>query len=78
MRVLHGYPMRLLKPLLVAVVTAALTLLCAWLATRWADAGAPSLRDLAHAHPALAAIAGLLPLAGGIAALRRRQAQRSR
>ena len=69
--------MRLARSLLIAVVAAALTLLSAWLLACWAGAGAPSLRDLMHDHPALATVAGLLPFVLGLVSLQRRRAGRS-
>lgn len=64
----------MMRRLLVTVAIAGITVLAAWLAMTWADAGAPSLTDIVHQHPALSVLSGLLtPLLFLIPAIRARR-----
>jgi len=52
--------MRWLRSLPAVALAAGVTLLGAWLLMEWGDAGAPSLLDVVHRHPALGTTFGVL------------------
>lgn len=56
--------MRRWRSLLLSVGVAGLTVLLAWLLLAWVDAGAPSLADVARAHPVLGGLFGMASTLG--------------